>query len=200
LNDAAALAEECLELASRTTTVDQNSRFQANGLLASAWLRMGELERALKHVDLAIAAAQTGARLSYTPQFGFIGVAETLLAACDRAGPDADQAAPRLRRWLFSLRLIAFCRPILEPWDLLFRAVWSGRRGRRRQQRRGLRQAIKRADDMGLAYESAIARLELARALPLGAPDRRPALDEACVIFDRIGAAHELNNARALAE
>ncbi len=115
LNDAIECAEECLELANQTETVDQNSRFQAHGLLASAWLRKDGPERAQPHIDRAIAAADAGARLSYSPQFGFIGVAEVLFAIWERGGERAGPAATRLRRWLRVLRVMAFCRPILAP-------------------------------------------------------------------------------------
>ena len=69
----------------------------------------------------------------------------------------------RLRRWLRVLRVMAFCRPILTPWDLLFRAEWHRRRGRPRLARRRLRQAMNAADRMGLTYESALARAEFGR-------------------------------------
>jgi class 3 adenylate cyclase/tetratricopeptide (TPR) repeat protein len=163
LDDAIAAAEECLALAERTNTVDQNSRFQAHGLLASAWLRKGDPDRARRHLAPAIAAADAGARLSYTPQFGFVGVAEMLLADWDRGGDQAQPAKTRLRRWLRILRVMAFCRPILAPWDLLFRAQWNERRHRPWLALRRLRQAIQAADRMGLTYESALAHAEFGR-------------------------------------
>lgn len=175
LDDAIAAANECLELANRTNTVDQNSRFQAHGLLASAWLRKEGLDRARRHIDLAAAAAESGARLSYSPQFGFVGVAEVLFALWDHGGDQAEPAMIRLRRWLRVLRVMAFCRPILEPWDLLFRAEWNRRHGRPRVALRRLRQAMKAADRMGLTHESALARAEFGRLrssrLRLESPD-----------------------------
>jgi class 3 adenylate cyclase len=199
LNDAIARAEECLDLANRTETVDQNSRFQAHGLLASAWLRKEGPDRAQLHIDRAIVAAESGARLSYSPQFGFIGVAEVLFAVWDRGGEEAKPAAIRLRRWLRVLRLMAFCRPILAPWDLLFRASWNRRRGRPRLAMRRLRQAIRLADQMSLPYESGFARAELARLLRRDDPNRSALLEQACTIFDTIGATELLRDTHALA-
>ncbi len=163
LDDAIAAADECLELASRTNAVDQNSRFQAHGLLASAWLRKEGPDRARRHMDMAVAAAESGARLSYSPQFGFIGVSEVLFALWDRGGDQATTAMIQLRRWLRVLRVIAFCRPFLAPWDLFFRAEWNRRRGRSRVAQRRLRQSMQAADRMGLSYESGLARAEFAR-------------------------------------
>jgi class 3 adenylate cyclase/tetratricopeptide (TPR) repeat protein len=163
LDDAIAAAEDCLKLADRTSTVDQNSRFQAHGLLASAWLRKEGPDRSRHHVDLAVAAAESGARLSYSPQFGFVGVAEVLFALWDRGGDQAEPARTRLRRWLRVLRVMAFCRPILAPWDLLFRAGWHQRHGRSRLALHRLQQAATAADRMGLAYESALAGAEFER-------------------------------------
>jgi class 3 adenylate cyclase/tetratricopeptide (TPR) repeat protein len=161
IDDAIDAANACLELARRTNTVDQNSRFQANGLLASAWLRKEGPDRAQAYIALAVAAAESGARLSYSPQFGFVGVAETLFALWDRGGVHAAPAMAQLQRWLRVLRIMAFCRPILAPWDLLFRAEWHRRRGRPRLARRRLHQAIRAAGRMGLTYEAAVARAEL---------------------------------------
>jgi tetratricopeptide (TPR) repeat protein len=197
-DDAIASADACLELADRMETIDQNSRFQAHGLLISAWIRKQRLERAWPHVDRAIDAAEAGARLSYTPQFGFIGVAEALLTVWDRGGDDASSAAARLRRWLRTLRLMAFCRPILQPWDLVFRASWNCRRGRRRLATRQLRKAIRLADAMGLAYESALARADLARLLARNDPRRNLILEQACATFTAIGATAQLHETQAL--
>jgi tetratricopeptide (TPR) repeat protein len=163
LREAIVEAQECLELARSTGTVDQNSRFQAHGLLASAWVRQGSPTRAMEEVASATAAADAGAQLSYSSQAGFVGVAEALLAEWDRNGGDRREVETRLRRWLWLLRTIAFCRPILEPWDLFFRAAWNQRKNRRRLAIRQLKKAIRVADGMGLPYESAAARVEIER-------------------------------------
>ena len=156
-------AQECLDLAERTGTVDQNSRFQAHGLLASAWARQGSLTRAMAEVAGATAAAEAGARLSYSSQAGFVGVAEALFAQWDRADRDQRGVETRLRRWLWLLRTTAFSRPILEPWDLFFRAAWNQRKNRRPLAVRQLNKAVRSADRMGLLHESAAARAEIQR-------------------------------------
>jgi tetratricopeptide (TPR) repeat protein len=161
IDDAIKAANECLELAQRTNTVDQNSRFQAHGLLASAWLRKEGVERAERHVELAIAAGESGAWLSYSPQSGFIGVAEVLFALWDRGETQAALSIARLRRWLRVLRAMAFCRPFLAPWDFLFRGAWHSRRGRVWLAKRRLQQALNAADRMELPYERAVASAEL---------------------------------------
>jgi tetratricopeptide (TPR) repeat protein len=119
VREAMAEAQECLDLAERTGTVDQNSRFQAHRLLASAWARQGSLTRAMAEVAGATAAAGR-VRGSPSSQAGFVGVAEALFAQWDRADRDQRGVETRLRRWLWLLRTTAFSRPILEPWDLFF--------------------------------------------------------------------------------
>jgi ATP/maltotriose-dependent transcriptional regulator MalT len=189
-DEAIGYAEECLATAERTSTVDQNSRFQVHGLLAAARLRQEGIDRALPDMEQAIAAAAAGARLSYTPQSGFAGVADVLFAVWNRGGPDADEARARLRRWLRGLRLTAFCRPMLDPWDLVFRASWHERQGHRLLATRELGRAIRRADEMGLVYESGWTRAQLGCLLRSGDPRRATLIEDACAMFDRLGSAH----------
>ena len=182
-------AEASVALAERTKTVDQNGRFQAHGLLASIFVRRGELERARSHATAATAAAIAGARLSYSPQSGFVGVAEALFALMDH---DQSNATKReLKRWLRSLRVIAFCRPILEPWHHVYRARWLARRGQLWRARRHLRRGVAAADRMHLPYEGAIARLEFARLLTSGSVAAAQLVDQARIAFEGMGAAQK---------
>ncbi|MGH7552706.1 MAG: hypothetical protein ACREMQ_06715, partial [Longimicrobiales bacterium] len=198
LAEAISYAEESLALADRRDTRDQNCLFQAHGVLASARLRTEGIDRARRHVDQAITAAEAGARLSLTAQSGFLGVAEVLFAIWERGEQDANDAAVRLQRWLRTLRRMAFHRPIFKPWDLVLRAWWSARRGRRRLATGRLREAIRLADRMNLGYESAFARVELARLIRRDDPSRRQVLDQACLILENIGSAELLRDARAM--
>jgi tetratricopeptide (TPR) repeat protein len=163
---AIAKAQECLDMADSSGTVDQNSRFQAHGLLAAACARQGSRSEAMVHVAHATAAADAGARLSYSSQAGFVGVAEALFAEYDRPDDDRHRVSRQLRHWLWLLRMVAFCRPILEPWDLFYRAAWNQRKGRRRLAVRQLKKAIRVADTMALPYESAAARSAIDRLAP----------------------------------
>ena len=196
VEEAITCAEETLHVAEKAETTDQNCRFQAYGLLAAAWLRKGGPERGREYVDGAISAAEAGARFSFVPQIGFSGVAEVLFALWDRGGHDARSARTTLRSWLRTLRLVGFCRPILEPWDLVFRASWNGRCGRRRRAARRARRAMVLADRMRLAYESGYARMELARWLSPADSERSHRLQQACEIFRRIGATGDLRAAQ----
>lgn len=190
-------ADDALELAEQTNTPDQNARFQAHGLLASAWLRREGPERAGPHITKAIAAAEAGASLSFSAQSGFAGVAEGLFAQLE-GGPRSTDAADRLRRWLRLMRVMAFCRPILEPWSLIFHASWRRAHGRHRSAIRRLRRAVQLAERMSLPYETGYARLEWARLLSPGDSGRAALLAEAIGTFERIGAAGLLSEARRL--
>jgi tetratricopeptide (TPR) repeat protein len=161
IEEAIALADRGLALANRHGAVDHNSRFQAHGLLASAWLRAEAPEQAFAHVEPAIAAARAGGHLSYSPQSGFVGVAEALLAEWDRSTAGRPRAASRTRRWLRLLRAVAFCRPILEPWDLFFRAAWNHRCSRSSVAAWQLRRAERVAMRYRLPYEAERAALAL---------------------------------------
>ena len=198
INDAIDAAQDALEIADKANSLDQNSRFQAHGILASAWLRTEGVQRARRHLDLAIAAADKGGRMSYTAQFGFAGVAEILLALSASGKPESHEAARHLRHWLRQWRFIALMRPIFRPWYLLLRARWHAQAGRRRLAARRLRRAAWQADRMQLPYESAVTRAELARLMNLGNPARETLVDEASLIFSTIGAEAARKETQAL--
>jgi hypothetical protein len=162
LPEAIATADACLRLASERNAVDQNSLFQAHGVLASARSRQGEYAQALAAVEPAMRAAAAGAQLSFAAQAGFVGVAEALFAACASGAIDADDGEARLRRWLWRFRAAAFCRPILEPWSLHFRAAWNRRKGHPRRAKRQLMQSIRIAEGLGMPHEASRGRLALA--------------------------------------
>jgi tetratricopeptide (TPR) repeat protein len=198
LSEAISYAEETLDIADRRGKPDQNCLFQAHGVLASVRLRIEGVDRARLHANRAIAASQAGARFSLTAQSGFLGVAEVLFATWEQGGQGGKDAKTQLRRWLRTVRVMAFHRPIFAPWNLVLRARWSARHGRRRLAIRRLRKAIRLADRMDLAYESAFARAELARLFRKDEPTRPQILDQACRILARIGAVDLLSETRSL--
>jgi class 3 adenylate cyclase/tetratricopeptide (TPR) repeat protein len=161
LLDAILTAEACLRLANETNAVDQNSRFQVHGVLASARSRRGEYEQALAEVEPAARAATGGAHLSFSAQAGFVGVTEALFAACASGVIDARDGEARVRHWLWRFRVAAFCRPILEPWSLHFRAMWNHRNGRSWRAKRQLLKSIQLAESLGMPYEASRGRLAL---------------------------------------
>jgi hypothetical protein len=160
LTEAIDVAEACLHLADDRRSTDQNSRFQAHGVIASARSRQHDHARAMAEVGPAMSAADAGAHLSFSAQAGFAGVAETLLAV-DADGGDAVNEA-RLRRWLWRMRAAAFCRPILEPSSLHFRAAWNQRRGRTRAAARLFLKSIRLAEALAMPYEAGMGRQALA--------------------------------------
>lgn len=162
LADAIETAEACLRLADDRKVTDQNSRFQAHGVIASARSRRDEHEQAMAEVEPAMSAAAAGGQLSFSGQAGFVGVAEALFAACEAGGPDLRTTEARLRRWLRRMRAAAFCRPILEPASLHFRAAWNRRRGRPGAARRQLVASIRLAESLAMPYEARLGRRALA--------------------------------------
>jgi len=171
LREAVATAEGCLRLGTTQTSVDQNSRFQAYGVLASARARRGEIEEALAAVDPAMQAAAAGANLSFSSQAGFIGVTEALLAATGTRTGDAATWEPQLRRWLRRFRAAAFSRPILHPAYLYFRGVWHLQRGHRTLATHHFRKSIRTAERFVMPHDIRRASHALAQTV---APDRRP--------------------------
>lgn len=198
LAEAVDIADDALAYAAKVKSTDQNSRFQAHGLLASAWLRLEGAERARPHLDQAVDAARTVARMSYTPQFGFIGIAEVLFAMAAGADDGRAEATRRLRHWLRTLKAATRGRPILRPWSLYFRGRWHAEHGRRALAMRRFRQAVQSADRLTLQYESAVARTDLARMMRVDDPDRIRMLEQALRTFGSLGAALALRDAQRL--
>lgn len=161
LADAIETAEACLRLADDRKVTDQNSRFQAHGVIASARSRRDEREQAMAEVEPAMSAAAAGGQLSFSGQAGFVGVAEALFAACDAGGPDVRTTEARLQRWLWRMRAAAFCRPILEPASLHYRAAWNQRRGRPGAARRQFVKSIRLAESLAMPYEARLGRRAL---------------------------------------
>lgn len=173
LADAIATAAGCLRVGDDRKSSDQNSRFQAHGVLASARSRLGEHEQALAHVEQATQAAAAGAQLSFAAQSGFVGVTEALLTACavrrtngwgspgSSGSVDGHDPERRLREWLRRFQAVAFCRPILQPWSLYFRAGWNRHHKRPGRARRQLLKSIQLADSLRMPHEAALARQAL---------------------------------------
>jgi class 3 adenylate cyclase len=154
VSDAIGSALACLGIAAERHAVDQNSRFQVHGVLASAYVRRGEHENALAQVEPAARAALAGAQLSFTAQAGFVGVIDALLAARASRAIEVSDGDARLRRWLRRFRAAAFCRPILEPSCLQCRAAWNRHLGRMRRARRQLLASIHLAERLGMPHEA----------------------------------------------
>jgi hypothetical protein len=106
------------------------------------------------------------------------------------ADHSASQANRReIKRWLRSLQIVAFCRPIMTPWHHLIRARWQIRQKRSWSARRHLRHGMAAADRMHLPYEGAMIRLELARLLPPDSVDSRRLFEQARIALEGMGAA-----------
>ena len=161
LADAIDLAEACLRVANDRKATDQNCRFQAHGVIASARARRNELEQAIAEVEPALAAAAAGASLSYAPHAGFCGVAEALLAACHAVDADQKALEARLKRWLRQMRAAAFSRPLLEPASLYFRAMWNQQHARPAAASRLLVKSIVLAERLGMPYEARLGQQAL---------------------------------------
>lgn len=154
VSDAVEAAETCLRLARERSFIDQTSRFQAHGLLASARVRQGDYQQALSEVEPATAAAAAGAQLSFSAQSGFVGVSEALIAACASGAIASDAGRRRVRQWLRRFRMAAFCRPILEPSRLQCDAAWERHNGRCRRAERQLAKSIRLAEQLNMPHEA----------------------------------------------
>jgi len=197
--DAIALLERASERVDETAM--KSEAIWTLGVLALARLRSGDAQAAYEMADRALWHVTTTRPLVYWTQQGMAAIAEVFATLTESgfaptvairvALPSRVAGAVScLRRYA---RHFDHARPAAALWAGL--AAWT--RGRPRRAMRLWRKAIARADQLRMPYESARARLELARHLPAEAHGRRHLLDEAVAIFERLGSEYDLVRARA---
>ena len=140
------------------------------------------------------AADETSRLIRHSPPMvaysfeGYAGAADAYLALWEAGeGRHARQAA-----WLSIafLRRIARVYPVGKPRAWLCRGKANWLAGRPRRARWAWRSAIRAAESLAMPYEGALARLELGRHLDRDDPGRRDLLALARATFERLGAAH----------
>ncbi|MEL6234373.1 MAG: AAA family ATPase [Pseudomonadota bacterium] len=180
-------------------------RLHVIGLLALAEHRLGREAQAWALAEAALADIANTPPIGVYALDAYDGVCTIFLDQAEAPaavlGAEANRAAKLARRALRGFAAFAKSFPLGRARYLLQQARDLTRRGRDAAARRAMEDALAAAEVAGLAYETARARLQLGRADGLDATSRRAHLDEACMLFDRIGLAREAGEARqALSE
>jgi tetratricopeptide (TPR) repeat protein len=166
----------------------------AHGMLALAYLRRQEQERARMAADQAADLIAQSQPVAVSILEGYAGVAEvhlSLWAAGDHSaiGP-ARQACAAFRRYARAL-------PIARPRAWLFRGLAAHLTGRQRHAAAAWRKSLALAERMALPYEQGRALYEIGRQTPTGLQTRQASLARAAEIFEAIGATYELAQVQA---
>jgi serine/threonine protein kinase/tetratricopeptide (TPR) repeat protein len=173
--------------------VARDGRIQAEvialeALLALVSLRRGRRTLAMHLAESALEAMRGARPLGFWNQASASMVAEVLLSlrAEDRVGTRITRQAVDNARAYGSIVRAG------RPASLLWAGVLAARSGHRDRALRLLRRALREAHDLGVPYEAARARFEIARALDVDDPARPMHLGQAGALFARIGAVVEV--------
>jgi len=188
---------------------DRHGQIQANGLLAVACLRSGDLRRALQAANTAAALIAQSSPTVYSALEGYAGVAEVYLALWeDVSSPSAiSRQLPVTSYQLSVIRdsalqacaaLSRFARvfPIGRPRAWLWQGLSDWLAGRPTQAHTAWRKSLAAAERLGMLYEQGLTHYEIGRHLDARDPARSQHLNRAVEIFNRLGAAVDAERAR----
>ncbi len=176
---------------------DLPSEINCHGLLAQARMRRGEYREALRMAEAATLRIRRAPPIVFAIHAGMCGVAEVTLSAWSRALRNKEPAAAaqhqdQARAAIRDLKIYARLFPIGRPRSLLFegRAAWLARRPERARRLAG--QGLAAAEALGVPFDEALARYDLAR---MAEDDltRREHQGAARELFQRMGCAWYLD-------
>ncbi|NBD14446.1 AAA family ATPase [Corallococcus sp. c25j21] len=175
-------------------------RIIVDGTLALLCLREGDSVGARAAAEKALVRLSAGKPVAHFVYFGATAVAEVLLTlwAREMPGPGLQSLAHSARAALQALEVFAGVFPFGEPAAWLWRGCEAWLAGKQRKAFRAWRRCIVESEKRRTPYEAGRARLEWARHLPDGDPERAELLRRAVEDFTRLEAREDL--AQALAE
>ncbi len=169
----------------------------SHGMLALAWFRLGELQRAEALADTLLPYIQK-LPVAYWVQHSLAALCEVYLLMWEQAVGDAERckilqrkantACTAMRRFSWSF---AFGRPHAQLWDGLL----AQQSGRPRAAQQHWQRCIAVAEAQAMPWEAALARREHARSLAPTAPARAALLDTAIAELRALGATWDLHRA-----
>lgn len=151
--------------------VEVPSKIITPGLLASVYLRLGDMPRALDAADLATARIRRSLPTVFATVAGYAGAAEVYVAhyrQLQQRGQSLQAAHARkvARRAVFDLRVLSLNIGIARPYYFRLRGSFELADGRARAARRSFERGVASACELGMPHDEALLRRELARISP----------------------------------
>jgi class 3 adenylate cyclase/tetratricopeptide (TPR) repeat protein len=172
------------------------------GLLAVAWLRLGEFDRARQTAEESLRLIEQTRPVANFNLEGYAGAAEVFLSLWERgeecAAGDTSSLRQLARRACRGLNTFARIFPNARPRAWLWTGLELWLSGRPRRAGRGWRLGLRRAEQLELLYDQGLLHLELGRHAPSNDRDRDAHLDRAAQIFTQLGTPHELGRTERL--
>lgn len=196
IQQAVALFEEAIAQFAEVAE-DYVHEAEAIGLLATAYLRLGNLNTAEAEVERAAALIPDQIPSSYVLYPAFAAMVEVGLARLERE-PENTAVQQKTKKALSTLRRFARHHPIGKPRSLTYQATYAWIRGQKGKAKRLWQKAIKAADQLKMQYEKGLVYLEMAHYLPSHHPERSRYAEMAQACFEEIGAVWETAVAKQL--
>ncbi|QRN97848.1 AAA family ATPase [Archangium violaceum] len=200
LEEAVTRLQEARTLLARQA--DRASDIICHGLLATAHLYRGELEPARRMAEEVMRLTQGAQPTAFTEGKGYEGAALVLLAAWEdsQRGTSGVEAtlAQQARESVARLEQCARMFPFVRPAALRCSGLMHWLSGRAERARSSWRESIASAHELGMPYDEALARIELARAGEPGTPEREAHLLRASELFSLMGCTWHLQEVEGL--
>ncbi|WNG21463.1 serine/threonine-protein kinase PknK [Cystobacter fuscus] len=180
---------------------DPLSHIITRGLLAVSALERGEWEVARDEADRVMALARRYPPMLFTEGHGYEGAARVYLTLWERErvpGEPAPAEAAEARAACERLSLFSNRFPLARPMALRCEGRMHWLAGRAWRARWALKRSARRARELGMPLDEALAWLELGRILALGSPERESSLRQAREGFAALGCVGLARQAEAL--
>jgi serine/threonine protein kinase/tetratricopeptide (TPR) repeat protein len=174
----------------------RQERLRANGALAAARLRCGDLEGARKAADISAAEIDAGPPLGPYWFDPFCDVIDVRFAVWD--GGDVREAPTTARHAVKALEKLGGVFPVGAARVQLYVGHLQRRLGDLTRARAAWRRGIELAEPLGLRYDLALNEAALGASLERAHPERRTRLERACQLLRDMGARHALGTAEAV--
>ena len=175
-----------------------------SGLRALTHWRQDEPELALQIADEAMHLISKTKPVTPYVSEGYAGVAAVYLAAWEdsvqKSSARSAERAGAARGACAAFTQFAHVFPLATPRALRYQGLAHWLSGRHGRARKAWQQSLQAAERLGQSNEQGLAHYELARHLEPSAPARTMHRKAAIAIFERLGAAYDLDKARAIAE
>jgi serine/threonine protein kinase len=174
---------------------DDAHSLYAHGLYAQVYLQDGDLSKAQRHAKLATTLMSATPTAYFTYQ-GYVGASAFYLSEYERNLTTENQelAKSALNRLNGFAKVFNFGKPRSKTYEGLYHQLQNNHEKAQEQ----FKASIAEAQQLNMPYEEATAHYHLGRLLSPDNPNRNKHLNDAIVIFERLGAMIDANTVTQL--
>jgi len=201
--EAIPMLEEALEILKETPNLA--SSIETNGQLAVAHLHMGEDEKALAYASQVLEMTSGLSPTVYSMNIGFAAVSDVCFELWEKAlqdphrKPESDQYKLLAEKALKAVLAFEKVFPIGKPVTPYYQGWYEWLLGKHDMAFKSWNKGLEAALKFNMPYEEALAHYRLGAGLPANDPVRLEHFIRARMIFEKMGAMHELKTLQAIA-